>query len=129
MDSSSDLARAFRLRRQVLRMSLSELAVRSGVSHATVQRILSGVETTSRFDNLMAIANALGMELLASERCSPQAFREQQAEAKARKLVGMVQSTSALESQAVGEATLQSMVQQTTHELLTGSSRRLWSDL
>ena len=62
MDNNSDLSRAFRLRRQVLRMSLSELAARSGVSHATVQRILSGVETTSRFDNLMAIANEANVE-------------------------------------------------------------------
>ena len=129
MNSLSTIAGAFRLRRQELQMSLTELAARSGVSHATVQRVLSGIETTSRFDNLVAIADALGMELSATQRCSPQEFREEQAQQKARKLVGMVQATSALESQAVGGTKIQGMVQQTTHELLAGSSRRLWSDL
>ncbi len=129
MNGLSDIARTFRVRRESLRMSVSELADRSGVSHATVQRVLSGTETTSRFDNVAAIARALGMDLFASEKCSHHEFREQQAREKARKLVGMVQATSGLESQAVGQPSLQSMVQQTTHELLAGSSRKLWSAL
>jgi hypothetical protein len=53
--------------------------------------------------------------------------REQQAWKKARKLVGMVQGTSALEGQAVSEAAYQAMVERTYHELLAGSNHRLWS--
>ena len=40
----------------------------------------------------------------------------------------MVQATSALEGQAVGEQAYQAMVERTYHELLAGSNHRLWSN-
>ncbi len=55
-------------------------------------------------------------------------LKREQAERKARKLVSLVQGTSGLEGQAVDGQTLESMVERTTHELLAGSNRRLWSD-
>jgi len=55
-------------------------------------------------------------------------LKREQAVRKAKKLVALVQGTSGLEGQAVGEKDVESMVKQTTHELLAGSKRRLWSD-
>ena len=54
-------------------------------------------------------------------------LRQQQAERKADELVQMVQSTSALEAQAVDQAQLDEMRRQTARELLRGSNRRLWA--
>jgi len=38
-----------------------------------------------------------------------------------------VQGTAGLEGQAVDEKAVESMVEQTTQELLAGSTRKLWS--
>jgi len=54
-------------------------------------------------------------------------LKRQQAELKAKKLVALVQGTSGLKGQAVDKTAVESMVEQTTHELLAGSKRRLWS--
>ncbi len=115
-------------RRIQLRMSRVAVAKRSGVSIATVVRILTGKERNPRISNIAAIAAALGLDLkitLDSQQ-SPHDFRKSQAEAKAKKLVRMVQGNMALEAQAVEQAAVSAMVQQTVCELLAGSARKLW---
>jgi hypothetical protein len=59
---------------------------------------------------------------------APPELKREQAERKAKKLVALVQGTSGLEGQAVDRETIESMVKQTTQELLAGSTRRLWSE-
>ena len=115
-------------RRRELRMSNDALARLSRVSLPTVVRILSGKHPQTSFANVAAIAGALGLDISFRPTASSSALREEQATKKARKLVGMVQATSGLEAQAVDAQQLQSMTQQTVHELLTGSSRRLWGE-
>ena len=115
-------------RRRDLGLSYDLLSKRCGVSRPTVQRILSGRQTTASFSNILAIADALGLAFrLDSQVASPKLKREQ-AERKAKKLVALVQGTSGLEGQAIDQETVESMVEQTTHELLAGSKRRLWSE-
>ena len=46
---------------------------------------------------------------------------------KARELVGMVQGTSGLESQAVGQNQIEKMISQLVHQLMAGSRRKLWA--
>jgi transcriptional regulator with XRE-family HTH domain len=129
--------RDLELRRRELGMSYRVLAQRSGVSLPVVQRLLSGRIQSPSFRNVMAVAQALGEGLprvLPDGSCtfdfgvSAQKLREQQAEQKARGLVGMVQGTSALEAQAVNKTVYHTMVERTCHELLAGSNQRLWSD-
>ena len=57
------------------------------------------------------------------------AFRRQQAYAKARRLVGFIQGTMGLEAQAVDETALRDMTERTARDLLEGSNRRLWEDV
>jgi hypothetical protein len=54
--------------------------------------------------------------------------RLEQAEQKAWKLVALVQGTLGLGGQAVDRQAAESRVDQTTHELLAGSNRKLWSE-
>src|SRR5712692_10055383 len=114
-------------RRRALRMSLEALARRSGVSKATVRRILLGDHEAASFANVLAVANALGLDLGVRQKSNPDQFMEQQAKQKAQRLVGMVQGTMGLEAQAVDRAVFQRMVNKTTHELLAGPPRKLWS--
>ena len=114
-------------------MSLAALSRRSGLSVPTLNRILSG-QANPTLETLGTLAGALGVEFRISkygvelkELTSPDGFRKLAAKEKALNVVRMVQGTSALESQAVGETDVKNMVEQTIHELLAGTPRRLWS--
>jgi transcriptional regulator with XRE-family HTH domain len=114
-------------RRLGLGMSIAALACRSKVSLPTVQRILSGKAPLASIANLLAIASALGVRFEIQMKPALE-VRRQQAMEKARKLVGMVQPTSALEGQAVVEDVVKKMVARTARELLAAGKRSLWSE-
>ena len=76
----------------------------------------------------MAIAESLGLAIRLDSKVDPRRLKREQAERKAKKLVALVQGTSGLEGQAVDRKSVESMVKQTTHELLAGSKRKLWSE-
>lgn len=113
-------------RRRALAMSISALAVRSGVPVATVKRILGGKLNEASVGNVAAVASALGTPLGFADS-SIEEFRCRQARTKAERIARLVQGTSALESQAVDCKTYESLVARSYHELLAGSPRRLWS--
>lgn len=115
-------------RRRELGLSQSVLAERSGVSLPTIQRILSGHHPAASFENTLAIAQALGMQLEAVPVIPAEEVLEQQARKKAERLVRMVQGTSALEAQGVSARHVGQMVKKTVQELLAGSRRRLWAE-
>lgn len=114
-------------RRRLLGMSKSTLAERAGVSLPTVNRTLSGSERSPTLSTIIAIAAALGLELKLEAAQEPDDFRLAQAKAKATRIVQMVQGTMALEAQAVDQKTIDRLIDQTMHELLAGSPRRLWA--
>lgn len=118
----------FNLQRKKLGMSCATLARRSGVSVPTVNRILSGEQSSAHFDHVLAIADALGLNLQTHVAITPQDMKKIRAAEKAEQLVRLVQGTSAMEAQAVDNETLRSMIEQTTYELLAGSPRNLWAD-
>jgi transcriptional regulator with XRE-family HTH domain len=128
MKDASLLIRKLNHRRKELGVSYEVLSNRSKVSRPTIQRILSGRHPAASFANIMAIADSLGLVLRVDSRVEPRRLRREQAEHKARKLVALVQGTSGLEGQAVDKNAIDAMVEQTTHELLAGSKRQLWSD-
>jgi transcriptional regulator with XRE-family HTH domain len=126
-DSLEQARTILNARRLRLGMSMSVLSVRSGVSLPTAQRILTGKLEHASFRNVSAIAAALGLTAKFLAAMSEEELREEQAEKKARRLVGMVQGTSGLESQAVSNEEFEAMVRRTVHELLSGSNRKLWA--
>jgi transcriptional regulator with XRE-family HTH domain len=116
-------------RRKALRMSFKVLALRSGVSLPTVQRILRNGGEGFTYAKVAAVARSLGMDFELKCTSDEQTFAEQQARAKAGVIVRMVQGTSALESQAVDSETRQQMLNQTVHELMAGPRRKLWNPM
>jgi transcriptional regulator with XRE-family HTH domain len=115
-------------RRQELGLSCELLARRSGVSRATVQRILSGKCSSVSHASVLSVVRALGLELRLDSQDSPRELKEEQARKRAKRLVALVQGTSGLEGQAVDRDAYQEMVDRTAAELLSGSKHRLWSD-
>ena len=121
-----ELLTTLRTRKRELGMTFETLANRSGVSVSTLKRMLAPAAADASMADTLAVAQALGVTLSA-RMPSAQAFREEQAHAKARKLVQMVQGTSALENQGVDQQHIQRMIQRTVRDLLNGPSRTLWA--
>lgn len=131
---TSLLLKQLEKRRVSLAMSKAAVARRAGVSRPTVNRILSGAERRPGIEHVQRIATALGVEV----RLGPQSsvhevfnafdFRKLRAHEKARQLMRMVQGTMALEAQAVDNAVIDQLVEETACKLIAGSSRRLWED-
>jgi transcriptional regulator with XRE-family HTH domain len=114
-------------RRRQLGMTIDVVAKRSGVSRATVERVLSGRYGSASFDTVQQIASALGATVEIANQVDPYVMLEQQAILKAEELMRIVQGTSALEGQGVSEATYVFMLKQAVHRLLAGPKRRLWT--
>ncbi|QEG40785.1 helix-turn-helix domain-containing protein [Roseimaritima ulvae] len=112
-------------RKRELDISGSDLARRSGVSRATVIRILGGEDHEFSFANLQAILLALGISLDLTEIPAEQ-FRDQIATAKAKRLIALTQGNVALESQAVSRASAQSHLE-AAKARIASSSRKLWA--
>ncbi len=117
----------FSSRRRALGMTFADLAKRSGVPAPTVKRMFGGLLGMASFANVAAVADALGVPLGVDES-SVDEMRRSQARVKAERIARLVQGTSALESQAVDRETYERLVERSYHELLSGSSRRLWSE-
>jgi transcriptional regulator with XRE-family HTH domain len=114
-------------RRQELGMTFEALSKRSGVPVSTLKAIFKkGIEHAT-FANVAAIADALGVDIEFADDVDSYEFLHQQAAKKARELVGMVQGTSGLESQAVAQKQIDIMIQQLIHQLMAGSRRKLWA--
>ena len=124
---AADLLNILQQRRKELALSYAMLAERSGVPIATLKRMFhDGLESAS-LHNVFAVAEAMGVSIQGQSAEAPADFLEKAAEEKARRLVGMVQATSALEAQAVAQVFVAGMIKQTVHELMAGPARRIWA--
>lgn len=129
-----DIPEQLEQRRAQLRLPKTLVAARAGLSLATVNRLLTGRDRRLSVDSVSAVAGVLGLEVVLGARprvrapLDAGAFRERQAMAKAKRLVGIVQGGMALEAEAVSSDAVHEMEQETVHELLAGPARRLWSD-
>ena len=112
-------------RRRALAMPFDELQRRSGVSISTLKRVLRG-DVMASFATVASVADALGVDIGFTHIQELTAMRERQARDKGRRLVALVQGTSALEGQAVNESDRQLMEQKTEAQLLAGSGLKLW---
>lgn len=119
--------RGFDARRVQLGMSYRALAQRSGVSEPTLKRVLHGQSPEVSFATVTAIAEALGVSMRFEDRGVVQ-MKEEAARSKAESIARMVQATSGLESQGVGDAALEEITRTLTHKLMAGSPRHLWSE-
>jgi transcriptional regulator with XRE-family HTH domain len=123
----ANLQERLKTRRNELGIPFPDLAARSGVSIATVKRILGGSFDRASFKHVAAIATAMGLDLDLREHCSARQVKERVAKQQAMRLVNMVQGTSALESQAVSSDQLENMVSESFNRLMAGPSRRVWA--
>ncbi|AMV30490.1 helix-turn-helix protein [Pirellula sp. SH-Sr6A] len=108
-----------------LDISVSDLARRSGVSRATVIRILAGKDEHYSVSNLQAILSALGMTL-DFVAIPAEEFKDSVATQKARRLIALTQGNVALESQAVTAKSAEQYLN-VTKARIASSRRKLWA--
>lgn len=114
-------------RRRELRMTIPQLARRSGISTATVTRVLRG-EPSVAMGHVCAVADALGMQVGLRPRVSVDSLLRQAAHRKAQRAAALVQATSALEGQGLSRHQFDAMVDRTTRELQAAGGKTLWAD-
>jgi transcriptional regulator with XRE-family HTH domain len=124
---AADILEILRKRRKELELSFAMLAARSGVPIATLKRMFNDGVGSASLQNVCAVAEAMGVSIQGQPTDASADFLEKAAEEKARKLVGMVQATSALEAQAVAQEVIAEMIKRTVHELMAGPARRIWA--
>lgn len=108
-------------------MTIPQLARRSGISKATVSRILRG-EPTVAMGHVCAVADVLGMQFAFRPSASVDSLRSQAARAKAMRAAALVQATSSLEGQGLSRHQYEAMVGRTTRELQATGGKMLWAD-
>ncbi len=122
--STSDIVSALNRQRRALGMPKGVLARRAGVGERTVVRALRG--DVGRVETLVQLAQAMG-GTVSIEMPRVHTLRNQQADRKARELIGVAQGTAALEGQAVSAKTLREAQRRVKVRLLAGSDHRLWA--
>ncbi len=90
-------------RRRELRLSRRVLAIRAGLSEATVKRMLGGELEHASLANVTPLFKALGYEFAMRPAKTVSQMREEAAHDKAVRLAARVQATSGLEAQALGD--------------------------
>jgi transcriptional regulator with XRE-family HTH domain len=107
-------------------MTLPVVAERARLSRATVCRILKKKQASSSLENVLAIANVLGAELELRLQ-EPAKVVEQEIQAKARRIVRMVQGTMALEAQGITDPSdLEQLVEVAATEIRAKPRKYLW---
>jgi len=114
-------------RRKELRMTIPQLARRSGISTATAARVLRG-DPTVAIGRVCAVADALGMQVGVRSRLSVDSLVRQAAKTKAQRAAALVQATSALEAQGLSRHQFEAMVDRTARELRAAGGKTLWAD-
>lgn len=109
-------------RRRELRMTIPQLDRRSGISTATVARVLRG-EPTVAMGHVCAVAEALGMQVGLRPRVSVDSLLRQAAHRKAKRAAELVQATSAIEGKGLSRHQFNAMVNRTARELQAAGGR------
>ena len=104
------------------------MSEKSGVSVSGLKSIFKKGVESSQLSNVIAIAKSLGLEISCRSVKESHEVRFEQARRKAENLAGMLQGTMALESQAITNAELEEIIKNMVHELMAGSSKRLWAE-
>ena len=120
-----DLINQIIARKKQLNITVENLAVLSGVSVRTVNRVLKNEDV--KLSTIEHITNFLGLDFAGNEQIPLQELKQQRAHEKAIFLASLVQSTSALEMQGLEDDSLKTIIASYEQEFLYGNYQdTLW---
>jgi transcriptional regulator with XRE-family HTH domain len=113
-------------RKEQIGLTLDNISKLSHLGNRTVARFFSGEDV--KLSTLEKITNIMGLDFAGNETTDLKTLRETRAKEKALYIVSLVQDTSALEMQGLESETLQSLIQDTKEQFLTGAyQKNLWA--
>ena len=113
-------------RKEQLGLTLDNISKLSHLGNRTVARFFSGEDV--KLSTLEKITDIMGLDFAGNETINIETLKEQRAKEKAIYIVSLVQDTSALEMQGLEDEALQSLIQYTKEQFLTGAyQKNLWA--
>jgi transcriptional regulator with XRE-family HTH domain len=120
-----DLINKIIQRKKELNITIDNLALLSGVSIRTINRLLKNEDV--KLSTIEEVTNLLGLDFAGNEQLTLQELQHQRAHEKALFLASIVQGTSALEMQGLEDDSLSSIIESFEKEFLVGEYRNtLW---
>jgi len=114
-------------RKETIGLTLDNISKLSYLGNRTVARFFSGEDV--KLSTLEKITNIMGLDFAGNELVDVETLRDTRAKEKAIYIVSLVQDTSALERQGLKNEAIQSLIQDTKEQFLTGAYRKnLWKD-
>ena len=113
-------------RKETIGLTLDNISKLSDLGNRTVTRFFSGEDV--KLSTLEKITNIMGLDFSGNELIDVETLRDSRAKEKAVYIVSLVQDTSALEMQGLKSEAIQSLIQDTKEQFLTGEYRKnLWA--
>jgi len=107
-------------------MTIDNISKLSKLGNRTVARFFSGEDV--KLSTLEKITNILGLDFAGNEIIDIETLRENRAKEKAIYIVSLVQDTSALEMQGLGNGDIKNLISDTQEQFLTGEyQKNLWA--
>ena len=120
-----DLVNRIIQRKRELNITIDNLALLSGVSIRTINRLLKNEDV--KLSTIEGVTNLLGLDFAGNEQLSLQELQHKRAHEKALFLASIVQSTSALEGQGLEDDSLHIIIASFEKEFLNGAYKdTLW---
>ena len=113
-------------RKEKIGLTLDNISKLSQLGNRTVTRFFSGEDV--KLSTLEKITTVMGLDFAGNETVDIKTLKESRAKEKALYIVSLVQDTSALEMQGLESEALQSLIQDTKEQFLTGAyQKNLWA--
>ena len=113
-------------RKEQIGLTLDNISKLSHLGNRTVTRFFAGEDV--KLSTLEKITDIMGLDFAGNETVNIETLKDQRAKEKAMYIVSLVQDTSALEMQGLKSEALQSLIQDTKEQFLTGAyQKNLWA--
>ena len=113
-------------RKETIGLTLDNISKLSHLGNRTVARFFAGEDV--KLSTLEKITEVLGLDFAGNETVDIETLKEKRATEKALYIVSLVQDTSALEMQGLGSDAINSLIEDTKAQFLTGAyQKNLWA--
>ncbi len=113
-------------RKEQIGLTLDNISKLSHLGNRTVTRFFSGEAV--KLSTLEKITTIMGLDFAGNETVDIETLRDTRAKERAIYIVSLVQDTSALEMQGLEDEAIQSLIQDTKEQFLTGDyQKNLWA--
>jgi len=122
-----DLLEKVKIRKSSIGMTLDNISKLSHLGNRTVTRFFSGDDV--KLSTVEKVTNVLGLDFAGNEVIDINTLKDKRASEKALYIVSLVQDTSALEMQGLESNEIDTLLQETKKQFLTGEyQKNLWEN-